>query len=42
MLEHASEDGRGARLDVDLVGIEVPQEPAKLAGNRGRAAILAC
>jgi hypothetical protein len=41
MLEHPSEDGRGTLFDVDFVGIEVPQKPAKLLGDGRHAAILA-
>ncbi len=41
VLEDPPEDRRGALVDVDLVGIEVPQKPPKLSGNRCHGAIVA-
>lgn len=41
MLQDPSQDGRGALLDVDFVGIEVPQKPAKLSGNGSHLVIVA-
>lgn len=41
VFEDPSEDRGGALVDVDLVGVEIPQKPAKLSGNRRHAAIVA-
>lgn len=41
MLEDPPEDRRRTLFDVDIVGIEVPQKPAKLSGNGRHGDIVA-
>ncbi len=41
VLEDPPEDRRGALVDVDLIGVEVPQKPAKFSRNGRHSAIVA-